>query len=337
MSLDHFQVRNFVKKSELSPVNTCRYIFIDAKKSGIVWKNVFLFVFLHIVYAVGMIHLIREKLWSSWIFGYWYSVLGGIGITCGAHRLWSHRSYRASFHLRIFLMACQSIAGQNDIYTWCRDHRLHHKFSETDADPHNSNRGFFFCHVGWLLTRKHPDIMIKGKTLDFSDLLNDPVVYFQRKFYPFFYIFFCFLLPTILCRFLIGDSWINCWIVGSFGRYIVSLHCTWFVNSAAHMWGDRPYNKKVEPRENPWVSYATWGEGFHNYHHTFPYDYAISEMGLPFNPMKCFIDVMAYFDLVWDRKRVSKETAELAKNKNNNSLSSHTPHEDIPEDNSRGF
>ena len=103
------------------------------------------------------------------------------------------------------------------------------------------------------------------------------------------------------------------------------------------MWGDRPYNKKVEPRENPWVSYATWGEGFHNYHHTFPYDYAISEMGLPFNPMKCFIDVMAYFDLVWDRKRVSKETAELAKNKNNNSLSSHTPHEDIPEDNSRGF
>jgi len=243
MSIDHFSVRIFSSDSIKA-----RYIFVDSLKYGIVWRNVFLFVLLHVVYGFGLVHLIRERLWSSWIFGYWYSVFGGIGITCGAHRLWSHRSYKASFPLRAFLMICQSIAGQNDLYTWCRDHRLHHKFSETDADPHNSNRGFFFCHVGWLLTRKHPDIMIRGKTLCFDDLSKDPVIKFQRKFYPFFYIFFCFLFPTLLCRFIVGDTLLNCLIVGSFGRYIVSLHCTWFVNSAAHMWGDRPYSVKMEPR-----------------------------------------------------------------------------------------
>jgi fatty-acid desaturase len=36
----------------------------------------------------------------------------GLGVTAGAHRLWSHRSYKAKLPLRIFLCICHSIAGQ---------------------------------------------------------------------------------------------------------------------------------------------------------------------------------------------------------------------------------
>ena len=74
-------------------------------------------------------------------------------------------------------MICQ----QNDVIEWTRDHRVHHKYSETDADPHNAKRGFFFAHIGWLLVRKHPDVKKKGKQLDISDVLADPVLRFQRK------------------------------------------------------------------------------------------------------------------------------------------------------------
>lgn len=70
---------------------------------------------------------------------------------------------------------------QNDIFEWARDHRVHHKFSETDADPHNAKRGFFFAHIGWLLVRKHPDVIEKGGKLDLSDLKADEVVMFQRR------------------------------------------------------------------------------------------------------------------------------------------------------------
>ncbi len=70
---------------------------------------------------------------------------------------------------------------QNDIYEWARDHRVHHKYSETDADPHNATRGFFFSHVGWLLVKKHPDVLNKGKTIDLSDLWADPIIRFQRR------------------------------------------------------------------------------------------------------------------------------------------------------------
>lgn len=70
---------------------------------------------------------------------------------------------------------------QNDIYEWARDHRVHHKYSETDADPHNALRGFFFAHIGWLLVRKHPDVIEKGMKLELTDLKADKVVMFQRK------------------------------------------------------------------------------------------------------------------------------------------------------------
>ena len=70
---------------------------------------------------------------------------------------------------------------QNDIYEWSRDHRVHHKYSETSGDPHNAMRGFFFSHIGWLLVKKHPDVIAKGKLLELSDLMADPVVKFQRR------------------------------------------------------------------------------------------------------------------------------------------------------------
>lgn len=70
---------------------------------------------------------------------------------------------------------------QNTLYDWVRDHRVHHKYSETDADPHNSNRGFFFAHVGWLMLLKHPQVLKKGRAIDMSDVLADPVIQFHQK------------------------------------------------------------------------------------------------------------------------------------------------------------
>lgn len=69
--------------------------------------------------------------------------MASIGVTGGAHRLWAHRSYKAKLPLRIILMLWQTMAFQNHIYEWCRDHRVHHKFTDTDADPHNAKRGTF--------------------------------------------------------------------------------------------------------------------------------------------------------------------------------------------------
>jgi len=70
---------------------------------------------------------------------------------------------------------------QKDVYTWALDHRVHHKYSETNADPHDARRGFFFAHVGWLFTTPHPDVVAKRKAADVSDLEADPIVMWQKR------------------------------------------------------------------------------------------------------------------------------------------------------------
>ncbi|XP_008320000.1 stearoyl-CoA desaturase b [Cynoglossus semilaevis] len=272
-----------------------------------VWRNIILMSLLHVAALYGLTLAPSASaptlVWSTVCY-----LISALGVTAGAHRLWSHRTYKASVPLSIFLASANSMAFQNDIYEWARDHRVHHKYSETDADPHNATRGFFFSHIGWLLVRKHPDVIEKGRKLDLSDLKADKVVMFQRRHYKMSVLIFCFLVPTLVPWYFWGESLLVAYFVPGLLRYAVVLNATWLVNSAAHMWGMRPYDKTINPRENPLVAISAMGEGFHNYHHTFPFDYATGEFGWKLNLTTAFIDLMCFLGLATDRKMVSKAT-----------------------------
>lgn len=98
-------------------------------KRQIVWRNIALMTLLHTLAFYGVYHYFFTAKWQSLFFTNFTTVLFGLGVTCGAHRLWSHRSYEARLPLRIFLMILNSASLQNDILEWSRDHRVHHKFS----------------------------------------------------------------------------------------------------------------------------------------------------------------------------------------------------------------
>lgn len=105
----------------------------------------------------------------------------GFGTTVGSHRLFTHRTYRAKPFLKFWLLFLQTMSGQEPVLRWVRDHRVHHKYTDTNADPHNSTRGFFFCHMGWLMCKKHPDVIKHGRKIDMSDLEDDKMLQFQKK------------------------------------------------------------------------------------------------------------------------------------------------------------
>lgn len=135
-------------------------------KRDIVWRNVISISLLHIGAIYGYSLGLNPQIpWYAFIVVDFIGRFAAFGVLAGSHRLWSHRSYKARLPLRILLMIMHTMSLQNDIYEWCRDHRTHHKYSETDADPHNSKRGFFFAHMGWLLVRKHPEVIRKGNNL----------------------------------------------------------------------------------------------------------------------------------------------------------------------------
>ncbi|MFH4976897.1 hypothetical protein AB6A40_003606 [Gnathostoma spinigerum] len=277
-------------------------------KREIVWRNVFLFALLHIGAVIGVYQMTYAK-WQTVVWSLLCWMLTSLGVTAGAHRLWSHRSYKARWPFRAVLMLFNSMAFQNDIIEWSRDHRCHHKWTDTDADPHNINRGFFFSHVGWLLTRKHPKIKENGAKLDLSDLYADPVIVFQRKYYKLLVVLCCFVLPTwVAITFWMEHPW-TAFTTAGLLRYCFSLHATWCVNSVAHTWGYRPYSINISPAESIVTTALTFGEGAHNYHHTFPQDYRASEdpvLGINFT--KVFIDLFAKVGLAYDLKTVSDET-----------------------------
>jgi stearoyl-CoA desaturase (delta-9 desaturase) len=231
----------------------------------IVWHNVRYIAIWHIASIYTAVWILPTATLTEilvlWIGLYYISALG---ITAGCHRLWSHRSYKATTPLKVFLMLANAMAFQGSIFEWSRDHRVHHKGSETDADPHNAKRGFWFSHIGWTIMRKHPQVISQGRQLDLSDLLRDKIVMFQKKYYFMLAVLMCYVTPAVI-GYCINGSALNGLLIGGFFRHVWLLHMTWFVNSAAHLWGSRPYAPDINPAENLFVSIGALGEGWHNY------------------------------------------------------------------------
>lgn len=308
---------NSIKKRSTNTPNDNNYLVAEKLQENkeneiefhpkIRWPDLLVQIFIHTGCLYGIYLLIFCKIQTI----LWFLVLivsSGFGITAGAHRLWSHKSYKAKLPLRLILIFLFTIAGQRDAYTWALDHRIHHKFTETDADPHNAKRGFFFAHVGWLFLTPHPRVVEKRKVIDMSDLEEDNVVVWQRRLYIPLFALLVIGLPAIVPWYYWNESlWSSFWTCFCC-RFCVVLNIAFFVNSVAHMYGSRPYDKKISPTESLPVAIAALGEGWHNYHHVFPWDYKTGEFGeYTFNPSTGFIDLFAKIGWAYDRKSVSTD------------------------------
>lgn len=274
------------------------------------WKiiNVISICTFHIIaiYAIFQTYFYAKRETIYWFI--FTSIIAGFGVTAGVHRLWCHRSYKATTPFRYFLALCYSVAGQNTIYDWVRDHRIHHKFSDTDADPHNIQRGFWFSHVGWLMQTKHKDVITAGKKISMKDIEDDPVVQWHQKYFIILKLLFSIIIPTIIPIYFWNETVFMSIMTQPILRYCFSLNCTWSVNSFAHLYGNKPYNENIYPAENSLIAFFSIGEGWHNYHHVFPWDYKAAESPLyKLNFTTFLLDVAAYFNLVYDRKHASPE------------------------------
>ncbi|XP_039265257.2 stearoyl-CoA desaturase 5-like isoform X1 [Styela clava] len=274
--------------------------------NDLIWKKIIVLLYVHIIFIYTLTSVHTFKMNTIFLASVMY-ILSGLGVTAGAHRLWSHRSYKAKLPLRIFLAIVNCMAWQVPIYDWCRDHRTHHKCSETDGDPHNARRGLFFSHIGCHLVKKHPDVIKNGKKLSLDDLKEDPVVMWQRRYFIPMALILCFVIPTLIPYYMWEETLWNSYCA-CVARYCVLLNAAFSVNSFAHLLGSRPYDVSINPRENKIVAFFAMGEGFHNYHHAFPQDYSTSEFGISkLNPTTLFIDMMAFVGLAYRRNKISQQ------------------------------
>lgn len=192
------------------------------------------------------------------LFLHW--VTGGLGITLGLHRLVTHRSFQTPKWVEYFLVFCGTLALQGGPLDWVGMHRFHHLHSDHEADPHDSTRGFWWSHLGWMLHHAPAQDEIPRYTKDIAD---DPFYQFCQN-----YLVHIQVALGVLLLLLGGWSFV---VWGIFVRVVVVYHCTWLVNSATHKFGYRTYESSDRSTNCWWVALLVYGEGWHNNHHAFQY------------------------------------------------------------------
>ncbi|KIY69335.1 hypothetical protein CYLTODRAFT_442758 [Cylindrobasidium torrendii FP15055 ss-10] len=225
--------------------------------------------------------------WETMLWSIVYYYFTGLGITAGYHRLWAHRSYNASKPLQYFLAFAGAGAVEGSIKWWSRGHRAHHRYTDTDLDPYNAHRGFFYSHIGWMLVkpRRRPGVA------DVSDLSKNPAVKWQHRFYLPLIILAAFVVPSVVAHYGWGDAR-GGFVYAGVLRLCFVHHSTFCVNSLAHWLGESPFDDKHTPRDHLITALVTVGEGYHNFHHQFPMDYRNAIKWYQYDPTKWFIKSM---------------------------------------------
>ncbi|PFH47568.1 hypothetical protein AMATHDRAFT_6624 [Amanita thiersii Skay4041] len=207
-----------------------------------------------------------------------------ISVRTGYHRLWSHRSYTASFPLQLFLLLGGTSAVQGSCYWWARAHRSHHRHTDTNLDPYDSNRGILWTHIGWMIFKSD----LKAGTADISDLRTNPLIQWQHRYYFHLQPIFGYLIPTIIPG-LLWNDWLGGLCFSASLRLTTAHHGTFCINSIAHWLGSAPYDDRLSPRDHLLSAVLTMGEGYHNFHHQFPMDYRNAFLWYQYDPTKWFI------------------------------------------------
>ncbi|HET6575062.1 MAG TPA: acyl-CoA desaturase [Fimbriiglobus sp.] len=188
-----------------------------------------------------------------------FYVLRVFGLTAGYHRYFAHRGFKATRWFQFVLAWLGASALQRGPIWWAGHHRLHHKHSDTEDDPHSPViRSIWWAHVGWVLSPNYSD---SG-----WDQMKDWKKYPELRLLERFDVVPGVLLG-VFCLLVGGVSGLA-W--GFLLSTVLVYHVTFLVNSACHLVGGRRFATGDDSRNNWWVALLTFGEGWHNNHHHYP-------------------------------------------------------------------
>ena len=222
------------------------------------WPTIIFMLVMHVLAGVALL----PQFWSvgsvaTLLILYW--VTACLGVTLGYHRLLAHKSFQLPRWLARFFATCGALSAEYGPITWVGLHRQHHKHSDKALDPHNSKRGLWWSHIGWMFFRVPGEKRVRRYA---GDLRKDPYYVWLDKWFIVLQILLGFLLYTL------GGWAFVLWGIPL--RLVLVYHVTWLVNSANHKWGRRNYETEDNSTNNKWVAALTFGEGWHNNHHAFP-------------------------------------------------------------------
>lgn len=178
------------------------------------------------------------------------------GVTGGYHRYFSHRSYKLGRTAQFLLAVLAQSSGQKGVLWWAALHRVHHRNSDREGDIHSpARRGFWWSHVGWVLSNEHDEYDPR----DIADFARFAELGWLDRYH---------WVPTLglaAAMTMAGGAMGLVW--GYLVPTVVLYHCTFAINSFAHIVGTRRFATADDSRNNWLLALITFGEGWHNNHH----------------------------------------------------------------------
>jgi stearoyl-CoA desaturase (Delta-9 desaturase) len=249
------------------------------------WGPGLFIIVYHVIIAVGLpLYLIYAQMASTSLI-ICSSVLmyiTGLGVTMGYHRLYSHKAFKINPVAEAVMLFFATMATQGSAIRWSFDHRHHHSFVDTDRDPYTITKGFWYAHFLWLFEKPK-----KVEDRVVADLVRKPLLRFQHRYYGTLW-----FVTNAIAFFSFGfvfQDYLGAFIFTILLRMLCLHHFTWLINSLAHVWGARSFCKELTAVDNYIIALLTFGEGYHNYHHTFAQDYRNGIRWFHFDPTKWLI------------------------------------------------
>jgi stearoyl-CoA desaturase (delta-9 desaturase) len=216
-----------------------------------------------------------------------------LAITAGYHRYFSHRSYKTSRVFQFLLAVLAMTSAQKGVLWWAAHHRHHHKHSDQALDRHSPvQRGFWYSHVGWLLTNESDET----EFAIVKDLAKYPELRLLNRFH---------YVPPFLYALLIYTIWgFPGLIWGFFISTTMLYHCTFFINSLTHIIGRVRYDSRDGSRNSFILAILCCGEGWHNNHHYYQSSVNQGWRWWEIDFSYYLLVVLSWFRIVWDLRTV---------------------------------
>jgi stearoyl-CoA desaturase (delta-9 desaturase) len=183
-----------------------------------------------------------------------YFLIFGFGVSLTLHRSVTHKAVDMHPVLELLGKFFASMGGTGSPISWVLIHKAHHKYSDTDKDPHSAK------DVLKYVFGKYPNVSSKGMRKLAESSFNK---FMHRHYYLVIVTYgaiwamlgidyFCygFIYPMVLN--MVAGHLVN-WYT----------HSEYFSNYRLH-------DTKDTSQNNLLIGLVTWGEGFHNTHHKYP-------------------------------------------------------------------
>ncbi|ELW86543.1 acyl-CoA desaturase [Acinetobacter bereziniae] len=281
----------------------------ESKK--IQWVRIIPFIILHVA-CLGIFYV--GVSWFAVTFMLLFYLIRMFSITAFFHRYLSHKTFQTSRIVQFVFVLIGTMSAQRGPLWWAAHHRYHHRFTDTEHDPHSSTYGFWYSHLGWFLN----DYNFATRKEVVKDWLKYPELVWLDRFS------LIIVLLTAVSIYALGEwlavvypslatSGLQLLVWGFVVSTVLLIHATLCINSLAHLYGSRDFETEDQSRNNLFLSIITLGEGWHNNHHYYAGSARQGFYWWQIDITYYLLKMMSWIGLVWGLKPIPARVYEFSK------------------------